>query len=67
MQITSWNNSFNQTAEECQMSYQDLTSIDKPKEVCGWRWERLGEKIQCSNGSAVWTVNEGDIEQLGDS
>lgn len=58
----SWNKSFDQAAAECGLAVEGVLAIAGVQTFGKWQWSRTGDRIQCSNGNAVWTVLAKDIE-----
>lgn len=63
----SWNESFDQAAAESGLTAQGVLAIAGRQIFGAWHWQRLGERIQCANGCAVWTVQASDIKPFGNA
>lgn len=59
--VNTWNREFNAAAEHCGLSVEELLALKGYFEVAGWGWQHLGDRIQCGNGRALWTVDRADL------
>lgn len=59
--VNTWNREFNAAAEHCGLSVEELLALKGYFEVAGWGWQCLGDRIQCGNGRALWTVDRSDL------
>lgn len=61
----SWNANFDRAAAESGLTAQAVLAIAGRQTFGSWEWQRLGQRIQCANGCAVWTVDAADIQLFG--
>lgn len=59
--VNTWNEGFNEAATACGLTANDLKRLDGRVSIKGWEWQRLGSRIQCANGAAVWTVEASEV------
>lgn len=59
--VNTWNREFNAAAAQCGLSVEELLKLKDYFEVAGWGWQYLGDRIQCGNGRALWTVDRSDL------
>jgi hypothetical protein len=59
--VNTANKAFNFSAKHCGMSVEELLSLKGEFHVAGFVWERLGDRIQCSYGVHVITVDRSEL------
>lgn len=59
--VDTRNREFNLAAQQCGLSTEELLKLKDQFEVAGWVWQRFGERVQCGNGRACWTVERSEL------
>jgi hypothetical protein len=61
MQVNTWNKSFNDAANACHLSVEDILALDDGELIGDYCWLCYGEKIQVAIGNGIWTVELKDL------
>ncbi|HTH08056.1 MAG TPA: hypothetical protein VMA55_00675 [Acidovorax sp.] len=59
--VNTKNTAFNFAAKHCGLSVEELLSLKGEFPVADLLWERLGDRVQCSNGRALLSVDRSEL------
>lgn len=60
--VKTWNSGFNEAAATCGLGVCEVLGLKDGTRIGETLWSRRGSKVSVCIGTAVWTVDEADIQ-----